>query len=84
MAEETAPEVSQLHAWIHPISPVIGRRLLIRDESALSELHDVIPVAFGWYRSWSGPACPKVSPRFVLVSYLQSLEETLIKETLPP
>jgi hypothetical protein len=72
MAEETTPEVSQLHARIRPIRPVIGRRLLVRDEGTLSELHDVIPVAFGWYRSWSGPASPtpspKLSPRFVAVS----------------
>jgi hypothetical protein len=48
MAEEAAPEVYQLHVWIHQISPMIWRRLRVRDESTLAELHDVIQVAFGW------------------------------------
>jgi hypothetical protein len=48
MAEETTPEVYQLHVWIRQISPMIWRRLLVRAESTLAELHDIIQIAFGW------------------------------------
>jgi Plasmid pRiA4b ORF-3-like protein len=48
MAEKTAPEVYQLHIWIRQISPMIGRRLLVRSDSTLADLHAVIQIAFGW------------------------------------
>src|SRR5512135_419203 len=48
MAEETTPEVYQLHIWICPISPMIGRRLLVCSDSTLADLHAVIQIAFGW------------------------------------
>ena len=48
MAEETAPEVYQLHVWIRQISPMIWRRLLVRSDSTLADLHDIIQIAFGW------------------------------------
>jgi hypothetical protein len=32
MAEEPTPEVYQLHIWIRQISPMIGRRLLVRSD----------------------------------------------------
>jgi pRiA4b ORF-3-like protein len=48
MADETAPEVYQLHVWIRQISPMIGRRLLVRSDSTLADLHATIQIAFGW------------------------------------
>ena len=48
MADESIPEVYLLHVWIRQISPMIGRRLLVRSDSSLAALHDTIPVAFGW------------------------------------
>jgi Plasmid pRiA4b ORF-3-like protein len=48
MSEETAPEVYQLHVWIRQISPMIGRRLLVRSDSTLADLHAIIQIAFGW------------------------------------
>ncbi len=48
MAEETTPEVYQLHAWIRHISPMIWRRVLVRSDSTLANLHDVLQIAFGW------------------------------------
>jgi hypothetical protein len=48
MASETIPTVYQLHVWIRRISPMIGRRLLVRSESTLADLHDVLQIAFGW------------------------------------
>ncbi len=48
MADETTPEVYQIHAWIGQISPMIWRRLLVRTDSTLADLHDVLQSAFGW------------------------------------
>jgi hypothetical protein len=48
MAHETAPEVYQLHVWIRQISPMIGRRLLVRSDSSLADLHATIQIAFDW------------------------------------
>ncbi len=41
-------EVYQLRIWIRKISPQIWRRLLVRSDSTIAELHDTLQVAFGW------------------------------------
>jgi hypothetical protein len=48
MADEATPEVYQIHVWIRHISPMIWRRLLMRADSTLANLHDAIQIAFGW------------------------------------
>jgi hypothetical protein len=48
MAHATPAEVYQLHVWIRQISPMIWRRLLVRSDSSLGDLHDIIQIAFGW------------------------------------
>src|SRR4051812_11780061 len=48
MADEIIPEIYLLHVWILQISPMIGRRLLVRSDSTLAALHDTIQIAFGW------------------------------------
>src|SRR3954447_8756212 len=48
MADQTIPEIYLLHLWICQISPMIGRRLLVRSDSTLATLHDTIQIAFGW------------------------------------
>jgi hypothetical protein len=48
MTHETVPEVYQFHVWIQQISPMIWRRLLVRSDSSLGDLHDIIQIAFGW------------------------------------
>src|SRR3954453_2349553 len=48
MADDTSPEIDLLHVWIHQISPMIWRRLLVRSDSALATLHHTIQIAFGW------------------------------------
>src|SRR6266540_1448562 len=48
MTHETVPEVYQLHVWIRQISPMIWRRLLVRSDSSLGNLHDIIQIAFAW------------------------------------
>jgi len=45
---EKAVEVYQLHIWIRKISPQIWRRLLVRSDSTIAELHDTLQIAFGW------------------------------------
>jgi hypothetical protein len=48
MADEATPEVYQFHVWIRQISPMIWRRLLVRTDGTLANLHDVLQIAFGW------------------------------------
>jgi len=48
MADATLPEVYLLQIWIRQISPMIWRRILVRDESTLADLHHSIQIAFGW------------------------------------
>jgi hypothetical protein len=45
---DTGVEVYQLRIWIRKISPQIWRRLLVRSDSTIAELHDILQVAFGW------------------------------------
>lgn len=50
MAEADVSEapVYQLRAVIRGISPMIWRRLLVRDDSTVAQLHEVLQIAFGW------------------------------------
>jgi hypothetical protein len=41
-------QVYQLRIWIRKISPQIWRRLLVRSDSTIAELHDFLQIAFGW------------------------------------
>jgi hypothetical protein len=44
----TSPEVYRLHVWIRRISPMIWRRLLVRSDSTIADLHYTLQIAFGW------------------------------------
>ena len=44
----TAVETYQLRIWIRKISPQIWRRLLVRSDSTIADLHEILQVAFGW------------------------------------
>ena len=48
MANETSAEVYRLHVWIRQISPMIWRRLLVRSDSTIADLHYTLQIAFGW------------------------------------
>jgi hypothetical protein len=48
MDQAPHPEVYQLHVWIRQISPMIWRRLLLRSDSTLTDLHHALQIAFGW------------------------------------
>lgn len=43
-----AIEIYQLRIWIRKISPQIWRRLLVRSDSTIAELHDTLQIVFGW------------------------------------
>jgi Plasmid pRiA4b ORF-3-like protein len=45
---DTEVEVYQLRIWIRKISPQIWRRLLVRSDSTIAQLHDTLQIAFGW------------------------------------
>jgi hypothetical protein len=42
------PEVYQLHVWVREISPMIWRRLLVRSDSTIADLHYTLQIAMGW------------------------------------
>jgi hypothetical protein len=48
MTSQPAPPIYKLHIWIRQISPMIWRRILVRSECSIAQLHDVIQIAFGW------------------------------------
>ena len=51
---EQAVQAYQLRIWIREISPQIWRRLLVRSDSTIAQLHDTLQIAFGW----SAARCP--------------------------
>jgi hypothetical protein len=42
------PEVYQLHVWLREISPMIWRRLLVRSDSTIADLHYTLQITMGW------------------------------------
>lgn len=42
------PVVYQLRVVLREVSPLIWRRLLVRADSSVADLHDTLQVAFGW------------------------------------
>lgn len=42
------PEAYQLHVWLRDINPMIARRLLVRSDSSLYDLHYILQIAFAW------------------------------------
>jgi hypothetical protein len=43
-----AAQLYQLRAVLRGISPLIWRRLLVRSDSTVAQLHEVLQIAFGW------------------------------------
>ena len=50
MAKDETSErvILQLRAVLRGISPLIWRRLLVRSDSSIAQLHEVLQIAFGW------------------------------------
>jgi Plasmid pRiA4b ORF-3-like protein len=44
----SAPAVYQLRVVLRHISPLIWRRLLVRGDGTVADLHPVLQIAFGW------------------------------------
>jgi hypothetical protein len=48
MPEPDHVHVYQLKVWLQGISPMIWRRLLVRSDSTIADLHYTIQIAIGW------------------------------------
>lgn len=48
MPELDSVHVYQLKVWIQKISPMVWRRLLVRSDSTIADLHSIIQIAVGW------------------------------------
>ena len=46
--EPARVEVYQLRVWLREISPLIWRRLLVRSDSTVADLHYTLQIAMGW------------------------------------
>ena len=44
----STPAVYQFHAWLQGISPMIWRRLLLRSDQTLADLHYSLQISFDW------------------------------------
>jgi Plasmid pRiA4b ORF-3-like protein len=44
----SSPSVYQLRVVLRGVSPLVWRRLLVRSESTIAELHAVLQTSFGW------------------------------------
>lgn len=40
--------VYQMHGWLCEISPLIWRRLFVRADSSIADLHYALQIAMGW------------------------------------
>lgn len=48
MLDLTPVHVYQLKVWIQGMSPMVWRRLLVRSDSTIANLHYTIQIAIGW------------------------------------
>ncbi len=48
MADDSLVEVYQFHVWLREISPMIWRRVLVRSDSSIADLHYTLQIVFGW------------------------------------
>ena len=48
MPELKPPYVYQLKVWLQGISPMVWRRLLVRSDSTMADLHYTLQIAIGW------------------------------------
>jgi hypothetical protein len=44
-----SPEVYQLHVWVREMSPMIWRRLLVRSDSMIGDLHYTLQMGRGMW-----------------------------------
>ena len=46
--DDTPVEIYQLRVLVRQISPIIWRRILVRDDSTIADLHYTLQIAMGW------------------------------------
>jgi hypothetical protein len=46
--QQTDLHIYQLHVWLCEISPMIWRRLLVRSDSTIADLHYTLQIVMGW------------------------------------
>ena len=46
--EASTQQLLLLHVWLKGLSPMVWRRLLVRDDISLGDLHYVLQIAFSW------------------------------------
>lgn len=46
--ERNSPYIYQLKVWIYGVKPMIWRRVLVRADSTIADLHYTIQIAMGW------------------------------------
>ena len=44
----SSPVIYQLRVLLQEVSPMVWRRLVVRSDSTIAELHYVLQIAFGW------------------------------------
>ena len=42
------PEIYQFQGWLRGVSPMIWRRLLVRSDQTIADLHQALQITFGW------------------------------------
>jgi hypothetical protein len=47
-AKTAEPAVYQIHVMLLGVSPTVWRRLLVRSDTSIADLHDILQIAFGW------------------------------------
>ena len=47
-SQESAPAIYQLRIWLRGISPTIWRRVLVRSDSTIADLHYILQLVMGW------------------------------------
>src|SRR6266700_6613945 len=79
----TPPEVYQLHVWLREISPMISRRLLVRSDSTIADLHSILQIIMGWegYHLHQFIIRGKCWPRAVLFKALKDCNKHPIEGT---
>jgi hypothetical protein len=48
MAQAPASEVYLLYRWLRHSNPLIWRRVLVRTDNTLADLHYILQIAFSW------------------------------------
>ena len=48
MEAPASPQIYQFRVWLREISPAIWRRILVRSDSTIADLHETLQIVMGW------------------------------------